>query len=76
MRFLMSGSLKIHYYVTAVSEQLLPPHWVIIEDDRQDGYVIPFVLRQTVYGRAGDFPEMAFWCQRCQDDEKSPLINT
>lgn len=41
LRFLMSGSLKIHYDVTVLSEQFVPPHtwW-------QDGYAIPVVQCQ------------------------------
>lgn len=41
LRFVMSGSLKIHYDVTALSEQFVPPHLVIIKDSRQDEDVIP-----------------------------------
>lgn len=46
MRFLMSGSLKIHYDVTALSEQFVPAHLVIIKSSRQDEYAIPVVLGQ------------------------------
>ena len=41
MRFLMSGSLKLHYDVTAHSG---PPHRVIIKDNGQDEFVHPVVL--------------------------------